>query len=690
MPRMVCGKKGNQIMALTVNTTPDTDSSTGQLYATGQTPPALTRGTNDPQLVNYGTYNLGQPVELSAQHQQKTLRDTVYDPFGPTSRPEGGRTYYGPWINPYDTARYPNNTTGSAYRTGTGDSGMANNLFKWNHMFMTMADNFDPFMQKKEAQCPHWWLNRIPRGAYPLFSGTIHETRIYRGGLGHYAGLADWEDLAVDPTQGDPCGQMPFKTYQYAWETLAWSGKKTAWGSDPICIEVLKFTSKAAEQLGWILETGVKFGTDIQNVWNRDMFIYYSVMAGRSFVMTNQYRGDHSPRYVYDPYVKFAAASAGASAGAHTANTTYVDKPFIVFDATADIQPLNFDVLDLVRMQLKRRCPEAAVGSIGNEKMFAIAVSAEDVEKYIRGNEEERRYWIEANPQALIQHYGFAPTTFRRWTITDDENQLRFKIKAYHEDWTATVAGDVKVADLYGGVGKDVFDGKAVYVAEFVPPEVPGRPGINGAPVPVPNDEYDLAELAIAPIFMNKVFTNLFVPDVTNLGSGTWFGPKKGLNGKWAWYNIQTPENPDNKIGNFKGEFHIVPKPETCVFDCISFLYRRCATPLPSFCPVENVRVNVARVTEAQVTIATARSSVSGRPAAYLIKSTDKGFNAEPGDRVMIAQTVSDGSGGTTATEVECYVYGESDGGYLVQPAKATDTLTATVGSATVKATLVA
>ena len=37
--------------------------------------------------------------------------------------------------------------------------------------------------------------------------------------------------MANDPTKASACSQMPFKTYQYAWETRAWSGKKTAWGS---------------------------------------------------------------------------------------------------------------------------------------------------------------------------------------------------------------------------------------------------------------------------------------------------------------------------------------------------------------------------------------------------------------------------------------------------------------------------
>lgn len=487
------------------------------------------------------------------------------------SRP---RSYTGTWVNTFSGEDYNN------YKNENG-------VYQYNHMFMTLAQSFDPFMQKCESEMPHWWLNRIPRGAYQLENGSVQETRIYRGGLSHYAGLQDWEELAPDPTSKDACAPLPYKTYNYAWETLAWSGKRTAWGSDPICIDVLRFVPKAAEQLGWILDTGVKFGTAIQNIWNRDKYIDTTVRAGRSFVMTSDYSGANSRRYFYNPFVRFGDNAPGDGP---VADKNLVDKPFIVIDATGDIEPLNFDRLELERNQLKRRYPDAAVGRIGSELMFALCVSQEDVEKYIRGNEEERKYWIEANPQALIQHYGFAPTTFRRWVITDDQDQLRFKLKKYYAAGAFTTTECAK----YGGVGMELAEaGKAVWIAEYVAPEIGIRTGINGGTIPGPNPEYDTAELAIAVVFMNKVFTNLFVPDYkANIGRGTYFGPKTGLNGKWAWYNIQTPENPDQRVGNFKGTFEIVPKPDVHVFDSLSFLYRRCAQPLPSLCPAENENVN--------------------------------------------------------------------------------------------------
>lgn len=546
------------------------------------TQPAATTGVNDPQKTMYSGYRTAvkpgtmsaNPADLSA-----SLKLNVMDPWGPVARPEGGRPYKGPWVDPSDTTNY----AGDQFRAADG-------VFKYNQMLMTVAQNFDPFMQKKEMVRPHWWLNRIPRTAYKLFNGTVQETRLYRGGLSVYSGLSDWEDLAPDPTSKDACAPMDFRTYQYAWETRAWSGKKTAWGSDPICLDIFRFTPHAIEQLGWILETGVKFGTDIQNIWNRDMFIYHSVMAGRSYVMTSEYRGAGSPRYVYEPYCKFGDTPANL-----VADKSYVNKPFIVIDATSNVEPLNFDVLDIFRKQLERNCPEAAVGHIGASLMFALAASEDDVEKYIRGNEEERKYWIEANPQALIQHYGFAPTTFRKWTITCDGDQLRFKYIRRIESYTEAEALN------YGYVGYRELANKPVYIAVAVDPEYGARGGVNGAPIPEANPEYDLAELAIAPVFMNLVFTNQFVPDTPSLGHGTWFGPKKGLNGKWGWFNPQTKENLEQKVGNFYGIFEIVPKPEIGAIYASSFVYRRCAEPLPSRCPSENPRINVDAETSSRV-----------------------------------------------------------------------------------------
>lgn len=528
-----------------------------------------TSGAANPMADMYATFTAKKAATttLNPYDLQKSLGLNIYDPAGDGSRPR--TQLQGPWVNPADA------------KDGS------DSYYKYNQMLMTYAQNFDVFTQRKEIENPHWWFSRIPRGAFKLFNGVVQETRIYRGGLTTYAGLSQWEDIDPFPDgRHDPCAPLKYDTYKYGWESLAWKGKKAGWGSDPICLDTMKFINQAIEQLGWILDTGVKYGIDMQEVWNRDMFIYQSVQAGHSYLMTSEFNGvgSESPRYVYQPFCKFSASEADG-----VANTAYVTKPFIVFDASVPLEPLNFDVLDQVREYLKTMCPEARVGNIGSDPMFALAVSHDDVERYIRANEEERRYWIEANPQALIQHYGFAPSTFRNWTITNDGNQLRFKLKRFIADYNDTEALH------YGNVGKKELGGKSVWIAEYVPPRIEGRVGINGAGIPTANPDYYTAEIAIAPVFMNKIFTNLFVPSINTLGSGTYFGPVTGLNGKWAWRNIVSwDKNPEGKIGNFYGTFEIVPKPDTCVFEATSFLYRRCTKAIPSMCPERNPKVNPA------------------------------------------------------------------------------------------------
>lgn len=550
--------------------------------------------------------------------------------YNPAGR---GARYNGP------VARVDPSIIGSANDTLLNNGG-------FNHLMLDLPPTFEKLIQASVLAQPRWWHDRIPRGAYQLFNGTVQETRIYRGGLMKYAGLDQWSDINPVPSaNNNPCGTGEYDTVKYGWEALQWSGKKAYWGSDPICLDSLKFSVRVQEQLAMILNTGAEYGIQMQEVWNRDMFIYQSVSFGRSFVMSSQFNGPGSARYYYNPFVKFVDDTTfdEATVKDGLAKSSVINKPFIVIDASVDIEPLNFDVLDQVRESLKIRCPQAAVTRIGGEPAFALAVSHDDVERYIRGNEEERRYWIENNPAALIQHYGFAPTTFRRWVITNDGNQLRFKLKRFIDKYES--------AD-YGGVGKEELEGEAVWIAEVVDPliESSTRVGVGGSPIPEDNPDYYTAELAIAPIFMNQVFTNQFVPSVTTLGSGTHFGPVTGLNGKWGWTNFRDSTNPEGNVGKFFGKFEIVPKPETHVFHTTSFLYRRCTAALPSMCPVDNVRVSPTSVT----------GSTTVESAGDVVDKTQVVVLASPLVGLGVGDTVEFCADTTAATPVwkKAYVIG--------------------------------
>lgn len=486
----------------------------------------------------------------------------------------------------------------------------------YNQFLWELTTHFDPMMQRDDMEHPRWWYNRIPRTAYKLFDGTVHETRIFRGGLYSYAGLSRWKTINPKPSPtNDPCDSLPFTTVKYGWESLQWTGRKTAWGSDPICLDMFKYLDQAMQQLAWILDVGSQEGLQIQEVWNRDMFIYQSVAFRRSFVMTKDFFNPATAaRYYYNP---FADPDAITDA---SLKSVIAGRAYALIPASTKVEPLNFDVLDQIRESLKIRCPRSAVSSAGGDPMFAIAVSHDDVERYIRGNEEERKYWIEADPNALIKHYGFAPSTFRRWVITNDGNQLRFKIVA-KVNMTANLITALHDDQLVPG--QDIVAGQDYLVAVAVPPRIASttRIGVEGTPIPEDNPEYYMAELAIAPIFMNHVFTNQMVPDVTSLGSGTKFGPGPGLNGVWKWINIPDREtNPLGNKGNFYGIFEIFPKPEMSVVHTTSFLYRRCVAALPSFCPAENVRVFTPDTGETATLQADAKIMADGTATLVLDK----------------------------------------------------------------------
>lgn len=462
--------------------------------------------------------------------------------------------------------------------------GTAANNGGFNHFMMQVAEHFDPFIQKKTLAQPRFWHDRVPRGSYTLFQGSNPKTFIYRGGLTTYAGLSKWDPIITDAVGNgiDPCKTPDFSTYTYAWETLQYDGYRTAWGSDPICVDALKYQDQAQTQLAWILETGAEFGVAIQEVWNRDTYIRHSVLHDRSFLMSKEYAGSESPRYIYDPFVKF-----GDEGSEGVANKNVISEPFIVFDASVEVEPLNFDTLERVGFELSQEASEHAIGNGPDGPTFGLLAATDDMEKYFRGNEEYRKYWIEAQPQALIDGYGLRMKTFRGWAIIPDGNQLRFRVVRYISDYTEAIAKD------YGYVGYKVLQGKEVFIAQYVPPRIEGRMGINGSRVPKVNPDYYTAELAIAPVFMNNIITNLFVPQVTSLGSGTSFGAVAGLNGQWSWMNIIDREtNPFGKIGNFYGMFEIFQRPEPSVFYALSFLYRRCMQSLRSRCPAENPHVN--------------------------------------------------------------------------------------------------
>lgn len=531
-------------------------------------------------------------------------------------------------------------TPAATYATSVPQTG-------WNQEMMKLAEVFDPFIQKSLISQPRFWYNVIPRGQFPNFNGVEHETRIFRGGLQHYAGLQDWDAITVDSRAS--CVPGGYTVPEYAWEKLSWAGYKRRWGSDPVCLDTMKYIQRAQEQLAWILQVGADYGISLQEVFNRDMLLKFALDNGRQLIMSRDAVSARAsaPKFYYDPFVKF-----GEGAG-EVAAATGITAPFIVWAASDEVEPLNFDVLDFLHEDLDVSCPATALSSSGGENLFGLPVSKYDFERYIRGNDWETKNWRESRSEQLIQGLGMGVKNHRGWAMSFDENQLRFKVKKVVKVYDASVYGDVGTA----------LDGLEVIIAQYVPPRVAGRMGENGSAVPEFNPEYHSAELAIMPTLQKDIFTNLMGSEVTSLGSGTFFGPQAGLNGIWKWINIPDPvSNPEGLIGNFRGRFEIFPKPDASIFFATALLYRRCATPIRAMCPVDNAEINPDTGTDPVAASSAVYSApdTTEKTATLTVKLAKTLVNAGPGTPVSVAIAV-----GATAETLTGYILQDAGAGAL-------------------------
>ena len=455
----------------------------------------------------------------------------------------------------------------------------------------------DPLIEKKVMMLPRFWHDRIPRGVFELGNGAVRQRRFFRGSLYKTVGLDNWEPIDPVPSiSNDPCRFPKHSSVDYAWDQLAWSGMRAAWGSHPICANAFRYVKDAAEQIAIELEAGMEVGVHMQETFNRDFFVLQSVNFGRSYIMSQKTRGqEDAPRYFFDPFVKFGETGSSAK---KTAKASLVEgsdghpHAFIVMDASVEVEPLNWSSLDSVHEMLSLRCRDAAIATENGEPVFGIMVNNGDVMKSVEGDDRVYREWLEAKPQALIDDYKVTFKTYRNWGIVSDPTQLRFKIKRYipKDKWTT------EECEKYGGVGAELVGKSDVYIAIAVEPQVAEkkRKGINGGDIPCENYEYVNAELAIAPVFMNNVFTNEFeTQGQVNLKNNMTFGAFPALNGQWGWVRgPQTEADPFQQTGKFYGLFLLHPRPEARVYDTMSFVYRRCKESLRAKCPVENPRFN--------------------------------------------------------------------------------------------------
>lgn len=454
-------------------------------------------------------------------------------------------------------------------------------LAYYNQKMLTMAEHWDDFIMDRTMKNPNIWHDRIMRGSYELFSGLSQKSNIYRGGLPVQAGLSTWRKIGLSrkPAGGDQgydnCAPGTPHTYSYAWETVQYEGYTDEWQSEPVCLEDLKYVDYAKEQLALIVRSGVDYGISIVENWNREMYSYFAHNAGRCVVMAEgslQFEDSATYRFSYDPFI----------------TTTDIDSatvPYIKVPSTLKISTLNWSLLDYLRTTMADRAGEAAIGRDSGMPVFGLMIDMMDFERFVLDNANLREDFRSIPNNKLISGYDFGMKVYRGFALIHDARQMRFRFKKLGAGSNST----------------DDESGKAIYTR--VLPLRAGR-AVTIGNIPEPNPAYYRAELGVGVIFMNDVFQNLFVPSITNLGSGMSFGPAPGLTGEWKWINIPDPQS--NMLGNtgfFYGRFQVFPKPLLYSSETTVFLYRRCPHALVTECAVQTSQSTSA------VTVAAAAAS---------------------------------------------------------------------------------
>lgn len=424
----------------------------------------------------------------------------------------------------------------------------------YNQKFIDTVEHYDEFIMERSIANPNIWRDRIPRGTFTLFEGLTKKTNIWRGGLGEQAGLTNWDKIQVSRVaagadQGiDACSADP-QTFNYAWETIEYTGYRSSWQSMPICLNDIKFTAEAKEQCRLQAAQCSYITLTVWENWSREMYIKQAVDAGHKVVLCEggmDWVDDSTVRFSYDPFT------------ADTDGDTY-----ITFAAALKLSTLNWSYFDYLHNYLSDQCPEAALSTDAGMPIFGLMLDLRDVDKHLRSDPDLREDLRHANPTILIDGYPVTVKKFRGWGLIHDSRQARFRF--------------------------DHIDSSGNVVCKRVKPLKEGR-AVTIGNVPQANADYYQAEVAMGVILMNSVLQNQVSPSVPNMGSGMVFGAQPGYNGTFAWINeYDRVLNPLRRTGYFFAEFEIFPKPLMYSTEAVVFIYRRCPQTWNTGCEIEDL-----------------------------------------------------------------------------------------------------
>jgi hypothetical protein len=441
-------------------------------------------------------------------------------------------------------------------------------LLQADAKLVRLAEHISDFLKDGQAKRPNAWRDLVPYGMYEPFNGESQVTNIFRGTLGEQSGLSGWSKTeasrrAIDQVQTavDKCTYNP-KTYDWAIESLSYTGYRREWKSPVLCVRDFYTADKAKEQLAMILKAGSAVVDDTRVNFQREMYMYFAALAGRTVVMTSGFADfvdNAAVRFSFDPFV---ADSDGDEV--------------IKFSASLlpNVSALNWDYIDFCKQWLTDSASDGAIGQDSGMPVFMAFLDKNEFEQMVYNDANLREDFRYAKPQALIDGFNMGFKTYRGVAIAHDPQQPRWELKKI-------------------GTGADA--GKAIL--KRVNPRRHGRAGSIGL-IPEANPDYLNAEFGTIIFYLKNVYTILVPKVLSSLGSGTSFGDGPAFNGDWKWINNRDMDtNVLGEIGYFFCRFEYHPKPEDNAANAIVLVYRRCVGTKVTRCDTDTmntVEIDVA------------------------------------------------------------------------------------------------
>lgn len=493
----------------------------------------------------------------------------------------------------------------------------------YNQKFIDTAEHYDEFIMERSLANPNVYRDRVPRGAFGLFEGMSKTSNIWRGGLGEQAGLTNWSPIQPSrkPATGDAgfdaCNYNP-QTFNYAWESIKYSGYKSSWQSMPICINDIKYVAEGKEQCR-LQAAQCSYVT--LTVWeniSREFYIKQAVDAGHAVVLAEggmNYLDDATVRFSYDPFT------------ADTDGDTTITIPLAL-----QLSTLNWSFLDYIHDYLADQCSEAALAMDGGMPVFGLIADVRDIEKSVKADADLREDFRFAKPEQLITDFRVGFKKFRGWAIAHDPRQPRFRFD--HVSGTNAVCKRVK----------PLREGRAVTIGN----------------VPEANPDYQKAEIGMAVVFMSDVYVNQVPPTVADMGSGMVFGSQPGYNGQFAWINEYDRQlNPMRDVGYFFARYEVFPKPLMYATEAVVMLYRRCPQAWRTVCEIQDTD----DVGSGAIAVAAAAASADVDSTLYRLTLTlSKKLDAGIGDTVTIARSTTSSDTAYIVEDADApeYVFGKA------------------------------